>query len=408
MIDEATLRASVPFVAALIRGENIPTDLSNQDIKPFALWQHGNVRYYNYNDAPPGSVAVHTVIGTVLKYGGYCGGGTESLMRQMQEADDHLNIGAHLIEMDSGGGEATNIETVARFIKNNLKKPVITWFNGTCASAAYYIAAASAEIYASEETDMVGSIGTLISFADFSEYYEKAGIKIHEIYADQSALKNEDFKQALEGNYKLLKENLLNPYAKRFIDTVKEFRPNMTDEDAYKGQIYMTEAATAIGMIDGQKTFEEAIERAIELSQKSNTNNMSFPRLEAILGYDIEVHNGGAFLRTDAIQLIERNIVAEGFEAVDTSQLESLTAAVTGLSDKIGTIQGDISGIRADITANSEAIVQANEEIKALGDQPGAKPTSVATDKDPSEGLVVDHIAAMAAEAKSNGRVETV
>ena len=121
MIDEPTLRSAIPFVAALVRGENIRYE-EQVELRPYALWQQNQVRYYNYNDAPPESVAVHTLIGTVVKYGGYCSSGTEDLMQQMAKADQHANIGGHLLEIDSGGGEATNIETVARFIRNEIKK----------------------------------------------------------------------------------------------------------------------------------------------------------------------------------------------------------------------------------------------------------------------------------------------
>lgn len=408
MIDEPTLQAAIPFVAALSRGENPSFPLQEEVVAPYAIQYGGDDRRFDYDNAPEGSIAVHEVQGMILKHDGPCSIGTETMMDRMRAADRHSSIQSHFIKIDSGGGQGTNIETMARVIRHELKKPVVAWFNGTCASAAFYIAAAADKVYASEGTDIVGSIGVLANFNDVRAHLEQNGIVIHEVYADQSELKNKEIADVFKGDYDAIKANILNPYAQQFIDTVKEFRPQLTEEDAFKGKVFMTKDAIKIGMIDGQKTFEEAINSTIELSQKSNTNTMSFPRLEAIIGYDIEVHNGGAFLRSDALQLLERNIVAEGFEAVDTSQLESLTDAVTGLSEKLGTVQGDITAIRADITANSAAIQEANQEIKVLGDQPGAVTTNVATDKDPGEGLEVDAIAELANEARSNGRVDVI
>jgi len=407
MIDEPTLRSAIPFVAALARGENVSFEQETADLRPYALWQQNQVRYYNYNDAPPESVAVHTLIGTVVKYGGYCSSGTEDLMRQMAKADQHANIGGHLIEIDSGGGEATNIETVARFIRNDIKKPVLAWFNGTCASAAFYIAAATDEIYASEPTDIVGSLGTMISFADFRAFYEEQGIKLHEIYADQSQLKNLDFQQALAGDYKRLKEHLLNPYAQTFIDTVKEFRPQLREEDAYKGEVYMTAQAIQIGMIDGQCTFAEAVVRLQELIQtrslNHNTTNMTFQRIEALLGTPIEVHDGGAFLRVDELQQIDRNLVAEGDEAVPVSELQRLTSSIDGFSQTL-------TALRADVTANSTAIQAQGAEIERIGGEPGAKPSDVATSTDTDSGVNTDTpddaMARLAAAANNGERVE--
>lgn len=409
MIDPGTLRAATPFVFALIRGENPQWEQSNRDMRPFALWQSGQVRYYNYNDAPPGSVAVHTVIGTVVKYGGFCSMGTEDLMRQMADADAHKNIDAHLLEMDSGGGEGTNIETVARFIRNEIKKPVITWFNGISASAAYYIAVASDEIYASEETDMAGSIGTLITFADWKEFYESQGIKLHEIYADQSDLKNQDILQAIDGNYDLIKKSLLNPYAQKFIDTVKEFRPNLSAEAAFRGQIFMAEEAISIGMIDGIKTFAEAVNRAKELAAQRNLSNqnslqMNYPRLQALVG-PFEVHDGGVFLRTDSLQMIERNLVTEGHEAVETSALDAIQASITSMNEKMGTIQ-------AAVLQNAAAIEGNSQQIKVLGDSAGDVPTGSAVTSDTPEnidtGVKVDALAQLAASAKNGERVDTL
>lgn len=362
MIDATTLRASAPLVVRLMKGESVSFQDGEKDVRPFALWQRSNVRYYNYNDAPPGSVAVHPIIGTITKYDQYCGpSGTETLMKEMSKADNHKNIGAHLMEIESGGGEATNIETVARFIKNEIKKPVIAWYNGVAASAAYYIAAAADEIYASEDTDMVGSIGTLISFADFTQFFEEQGIKIHEVYADQSSLKNLDFKKALEGDYDLLKKNLLNPYAQAFIDTVKEFRPQITKSEVYKGEIYLTKDAINIGLIDGKKTWEEASGRALMLAQNfhnQNTANMSIKKINALLGYDIEIHNGGAFLQATELDMIGKNLTINA----ETSTEETGEVAAGDASDETSSTQATETS-STETTTNETTTSEATEEV---------------------------------------------
>lgn len=377
MVDAATLKAATPLVAKMIKGESVSFNDLDIDRRPYALWQRDDFRYYNYNDAPPQSVAVHTVIGTITKYG-FCGGGTEGLMQQMKEADDHKNISAHLIEIDSGGGEATNIESVARFIKNDIKKPIVAWYNGTCASAAYYIAAAADEVFSSEPTDIVGSIGTYIGFQDLKGYFELNGITIHEIYADQSTLKNIDFKEALNGNYDPIKEGLLNPYAQTFINTISEFR-NITDEDAFKGKVYMTNEAIEIGLIDGMKTWDEAANHARELGQQfvqsQNSLSMTYPRIEAVIGTTFEVHDGGVFLNESQLELIERSIAADGFEAVETNALTKIQESMGGFAEQLGKISDQLE-------QNTSAIEQNTKDIKSFGDQPGASPAAVSVSED--------------------------
>lgn len=381
MVDVPTLKAAAPYISRIAKGETVDFYEAEIDVRPFALWQRSNIRYYNYNDAPPGSVAVHTMIGVVTKFDQYCGpSGTETLMRKMKEADSHKNVGAHLLEIDSGGGQATNIESVARFIRNDIKKPVIAWFNGVAASAAYYIAAAADEIYASEETDIVGSIGTMITFADFTQFFEDQGIKIHEVYADQSVLKNIDFNEALEGNYKRLKEGLLNPYAQRFIETVKEFRPLIQKKEVFQGEVYMAVQAIEFGLIDGMKNFNEAAKRAIELgkshlTQQNNDVNMNFQRINALLGYDIEINNGGAFLQVQELEQIDRNLVTEGHEAVASSSLEVITTQLSSISN-------GLQALTDKVDANTAAIQKNTEDIGVIGKRPGDEITNVKTDSD--------------------------
>lgn len=58
-----------------------------------------------------------------------------------------------------------------------------------------------------------GSIGVMCSFSDLKPFYEKMGVKFHEIYADQSENKNEAFRLALEGDYTKIRQESLNPMA---------------------------------------------------------------------------------------------------------------------------------------------------------------------------------------------------
>jgi ClpP class serine protease len=105
--------------------------------RPFAYSASSQrkIKYYNFGEAPEGSVAVHTLIGAVTKYGAGVPPARKAWM-SMSKADEMKNIAAHMLEIDSGGGEATNIETVARFIRNNIKKPGGGLVQRTCASAA--------------------------------------------------------------------------------------------------------------------------------------------------------------------------------------------------------------------------------------------------------------------------------
>lgn len=425
MVDAATAEASLPLVARLLAGEDVRFHDEERDCRPYAFSASTmkKVRYGSFENAPKGSVAVYPVLGTITKHPQLCGPeGTESLMMRMAAADELENISGHLLEIDSGGGEGTNMETVARFIREDLKKPVVAWFNGTCASAAYYLAAAADEVYASEDTDMVGSIGVLVSFADFRGMWEKRGVKFHDIYASQSELKNLDIKQALEGDYEKIRSEFLDPYADRFIRTIRELRPGLTDDDAYKGQTYMAPRAEEIGMIDGILSYQGAVDRVLALAGdpgdldeeddpledifKINNTDMEYQRIQSVLGYALEMQDGGAFLRAEELAKLNRHIVAEGFEAVEADAMQALHTTI----DNIGARMDELATAVADLRTAGEGMAARLDEqaaqIQALGDQPGAQPERVFTESDsqPPAGDQLDEFEKKAREAAASGQ----
>jgi ClpP class serine protease len=332
---------------------------------------------------------VYPVKGVVTKYDKMCGpSGMETLMARMKRYDAMSEVAGHLLEIDSGGGEATNIESVARCIRA-LEKPVLAWYNGTCASAAYYLACAADEVYASEETDEVGSIGALVHFADVRPMWEKEGVKFHEIYADQSELKNLDYKQALQGEYGPMKKQFLNPYAQRFIDTVREFRPGLTDEDAYKGKLYMTAEAIKIGMIDGMATFEEAVGR-LQYLVTEKQSNMSLTKLFS-----------GA--KTPA------PVAEKAPEMISTADVEAamveMETMLTDVRKQVENLRTEIADVRANIEAHQAELKSVRESRAVL---PGAAPAAAAATDDPplyatGEEDILDKMEKEAAAAAQRG-----
>lgn len=369
MIDVTTARAAGPFIAKLAKGENTDWMFAmHQDSRRQvgAWYPKANAFYGDFEKAPFDSLAVFRISGPLTKWDQNCGPmGMMSLMRDMQRADRMQNITAHLLEIDSGGGEATIVDTVAMAIRG-LEKPVVAIVNGMAASAAYYLAAAADEIYASERTDMLGSIGVVMSFADVRPYYEKEGIVFHEIYAEESTLKNDDFRQALEGNYKPLQDKILNPYAEAFISRMKEFRGAKLKDDGevFKGQTYLAPAARKIGLIDGIKTWQQAAERALLLAKKKKTlgsrdaaagrniqqsqNNMvvNFSNINAVTGYNLEVdEDGGIYLNNGELAKLEQALglsappqAAQEDTISIQSELEEVGSALTSMTARLETL----------------------------------------------------------------------
>jgi ClpP class serine protease len=213
-----------------------------------------------------GSVGVINLEGIVTK-GDYCTIGTKDWTTQLALIESNPNFIGTIINIDSPGGSVDGTQTFADAVFA-AKKPVVGLINdGMAASAAYWIASQCTELFATHETAESGSIGVFVQIPDFKAFYEAQGLPIHIIYSDLSADKNSVVLKALEGDYEPIKKEVLNPIAEQFIAAVKRGRgAKITTDEVFAGKMYMASKAKKAGLIDGVKTFEQAVSRVKLLS----------------------------------------------------------------------------------------------------------------------------------------------
>jgi len=224
-----------------------------------------------YDQLPAGSIAIFKIAGTMLKYGTWWSYGTEEIAQQMIAAAMHKNIAGALVIGDSGGGGVNSISPLltAREYFKRAGKPVIGLFD-SCYSAMYYFGCSLDKLFLSNNISAgTGSIGVMMSFLDFIPYYEKLGIKSHIIIPDESSEKNAAVQLALEGKYERIKKEQLSPLAIGFQNHVLKERAGKLNleknEIAIKGQTYFADQSIAIGLADGVRTQEQAIEELFDL-----------------------------------------------------------------------------------------------------------------------------------------------
>ena len=210
---------------------------------------------------PDNSIALHMIHGPIFAeydpWDWYFS--TKQFVDDIRQADANPKIVAHLFHINSGGGDAWYLDVAAAQVKA-LTKPKLALVESVCASAAYYLAAYADRIYATTGFDIIGSIGTMVSFLDMIPYYEALGAKFIEEYADQSKRKNKKYNDLRKGKPEQFKKEVLNPLAESFINTVKDARSGIaTDRGVYEGETFYTEDAASIGLIDGRKTLEEIL-----------------------------------------------------------------------------------------------------------------------------------------------------
>lgn len=294
MIERSYAEAFLPVVLNILQGKGNPFPVPVKDdagregagqmekafvIDPstgdrFDLYKFdwSSYKYILNPGIPKGSVGVVPISGPMTKYNGQCG---EPGMVQKAKVFADMNklnhIDAIIQMVDTPGGEARAAGTIVKPIKTS-SKPVLSFVDGMSASLGMWATSASQEVYVSSEMDQVGSIGSYVMLADFKGALEKEGIKLHEIYAPQSVDKNKDYREALNGDYSAIKEDL-SLHVNSFISFIKTSRPQSArhEKEWGTGKMYYAEDAKKLGLIDGVKSFEQVVAKASWLAKRKNS-----------------------------------------------------------------------------------------------------------------------------------------
>jgi ClpP class serine protease len=342
-----------------------------------------SVGYYtDLSRIPSGAIGMVNITGPVTKYGDMCAWGSVDHVATISRLANAPNIKGIIINLDSPGGEAAGTAMLADAIKAaSTAKPVIAVIDdGIAASAGMWIASAAQEIYTTQKTDMVGSVGVYTTIADWYGYFEKEGLNVRDIYAPQSTDKNLDYKEALQGNDELVKEDL-KVLAQEFIDTVRRNRAGKINGDSWTtGKMFYSKDAIKIGLIDGQKSFDQVVRRMdtlIKSKEQSNNNTMAFEKtLVAAKSESFEVADGGFLLEEAQLNNIEAAFAA------NEANVTELTGKVTTAETAQKTAETNLATATQTITDRDATIVAKDEEIAKLKAGPAGNMKDTSKDKD--------------------------
>ncbi len=335
------------------------------------------VRVGSITDAVDNGIAVITLRGAVMKYD-YCGApGTQSVMKALQQANDNPSLSAIILEIDSPGGAVDGTQQLANAIKNS-KKPVVAYVNGMMCSAAMWIGSAASKRIASSNTDTIGSIGTMASWRDAKCYWEKEGVKFHEVYATASTHKNLPFREAEKGNYESLITTWLDPTNEEFISAIQENLPN-ADKAVLNGAAYIAKDAKKKGLIDSIGTFDDAVKAALnlgkqqqKLQQTIKSYQMNWPKFLAFL-------NTNEVASANEITLDEQ--AADNIEAV-IAERDTLLATKTQLANELATANASLQKANEDLQAANTTIANLQAEVEKLGKEDAVTPTTASAEED--------------------------
>lgn len=251
----------LPVALSFLRGERVG------EVRPSFEFSAAAVNLYEASpgsESRPSKVAVIPIVGTITKYDSCFTTGAVTYARAIRRAANDSEICAIVLDIDSGGGAANAVSILKEAIgqAQALGKPIIAHVD-FCASLAYWTASQCDAIFCDNPLSEVGSIGALYHIVDDTKKLKKEGYTVITVYADESADKNLSYRQALEGEYALIKKELSHTVA-QFHQDVKAGRPNIKADapGVFSGAMFHPDEAQNLGLINGTMTLAECIENA--------------------------------------------------------------------------------------------------------------------------------------------------
>lgn len=148
----------------------------------------------------------------------------DELLERLEKVGETDSVKGVIIAIDSPGGTTAGGEALFEAVRDVAeKKPVVAQVGTLAASAGYMVAAASDHIVA-RQSSIVGSIGVLVQFPEFTGLMEKLGIGLEEIKSSPLKAEPSPFNETTLEERAMMRRMILDSYD-WFVDLVTERRP---------------------------------------------------------------------------------------------------------------------------------------------------------------------------------------
>jgi|GEM_PF-1556436 len=309
----------------------------------------------------------------------------QSIRNALVYAATDPNVGAIVLDVNSGGGEVSGVSDTARLIStiNAKVKKVYAYAGDNMLSAAYWLGSAAGKVYGSD-TSEVGSVGVILTHKEYSKAFKEAGIGVTVMRAGEyKALANpnepltdkakEQVQASLDSAYQVFASNVADARGV----TMAHFEAKMG-----QGRVFHGEGAVQAGMSDGVLSFDALItkiEKSLDTSENRANNpsilhkGLSMPKV-ALTEQQIAAIQSGAPLAAAAAAA---EVVAPEAEveapAAEVAAAESEVPVEPAAEVKPAADAGVVAYLQGQLTAATEAQVtlkadldKANAELAAL------------------------------------------
>lgn len=386
LIDSMWLYQNVDLMARADRGEDMSAHWPQMSSTYMLAGDGGFFASDKSSGAGAGqAIGVLSVIGPVYKYGGY--NSTSMLIQFLKQLAKDDQVGAVKIIMDSPGGQNAGTRDAFEAIRD-FPKPLMVEVRGYMLSAGLYIAAGADKIVCTQPTDLIGSLGTYNTVADWNAYWESMGLKFYETYAVASTEKNEEFRQIIDskGAKRDLNEKYLAVLNNYFTDDVKSVRGKQLSDKVTKGRAYFALEGIEMGLADELISQGETLGYLADMQRTTKQSTIQMSNFKDFLG-------AMGNLVTSAQKDIDKPDPAAAAPTVEqlTAQLNTVTAERDTAQNSVATLNGQITQLTTERDAAQTSVTTLTTErdglktkVEQYGAQPGAMATQVQKVNDPA------------------------
>jgi protease IV len=245
----------------------------------------------------PSTTSVSTPHTALIEVQGEIADGTEAgadqVVTALRQAFEDSGSQAVVLLINSPGGspvQAGMINDEIHRLKALHNKPVYAVVEETCASAAYYIAAATDKIFV-DKASLVGSIGVLMDGFGFTGLMDKLGVERRLLTAGENKGFLDPFspQSEVQRNYA---QSMLSEIHNQFIAVVRKGRGDRLKEtpEMFSGLVWSGEKAVALGLADGFGSLDHVArevvkaEDIVDYTQRENVASRLARRFGAAVG----------------------------------------------------------------------------------------------------------------------------
>lgn len=211
-------------------------------------------------------IAVVAVTGVMTRHGGWFAAGTAAIGRQLRKLDANASVGQIILDVDSPGGSVMGtpeLSDIIYGIRQRGQTRIIAVADPLMASAAIWTATAAEKVY-SLGSGVVGSIGVISMYVEYSKMLAEQGVTI----TIERTPENKARFSSSESLTEAMRETMIQRNRAAYGDFLTAMARNrgveVSDVESKfgGGEVMSTSQAIKAGLIDGVATIDEIIASA--------------------------------------------------------------------------------------------------------------------------------------------------